>query len=224
MRVSRTLSALLLLILCANLWGSAPEASVRWDAAHRAMHWIVTRDLKSAAGCTATAIAPHALLTAEHCDLKDAPGAKLFIDRGDPQYSEATQYRITGKLFDGSDHMILLVSGPQFNDVLPYSTEEPAQMEHVLFWGNPGGIPDQFREGYVMGSEPAPVPFQKTLQRMWLVATPTIPGDSGSAVIDETDGKIVGIVTYGVNGGEFAGIFELHFTPGQIAQAQAYGE
>ena len=224
MRVLRTLSVLLLLTFCANLWGSVPEAAVRWAAAHRAMHWIVTETLKDGAGCTATAIAPHALLTAEHCDLKDAPGAKLFIDRDVPKYAEATQYRITGKIYDGSDHMILLVSGPSFNDTIKYAPQDPEQSENVLWWGNPGGIHDQLREGYVMGQMPEPAPSQKELQRLWLVAAPAIPGDSGSAVIDATDGHLVGVVTYSINDGEFMGMFELHFTAGQIATAEAYGE
>lgn len=222
MRASKILSLLLTLTFCVTLWGSVPEASLRWATAHRAMHWIVTRDVKQGAGCTATAIAPHALLTAEHCNLKDSPGAKLFLDRAAPLYDEATQYRITGKLFDGSDHMILLVSGPAFTDVLPYNPEDPQQAENVVWWGNPGGTPDQLREGYVMGNEPAPVPEQNYAQRMWIVDAVAIPGDSGSAVIDAEDGRIVGIVTYGISG-QFMGMFELHFTAGQIAQAQAYG-
>lgn len=224
MRASKIASLLLTLTFLLPAWGSVPEAAARWDVAHRAMHWIVTRDLKDAKGCTATAIAPHALLTAEHCDLKDSPGAKLFIDTGDPMYSEATQYRITAKIFDGSDHMILLVSGPAFNAVLPYELEEPQQAEDVIWWGNPAGIPDQLREGYVMGQMPGVPPFQKAAQRMWLVGAPAIPGDSGSAVIDANTGHLVGVVTYAINGGELMGMFELHFTPGQIAQAKTYGE
>lgn len=235
MRVSRLLSVLLLLISFAPAWGHAPVVSPAVVPAHKAEHWIVTEDDQDAGGCTATAIAPHALLTAEHCDLKpfdedglprDGSPVKLFVDRtGKPNYFEWTPYQIVGKLYDGSDHMILLVSGPAFKNIMPYGAPmAPYQGEHILWWGNPAGIRDQLREGYIMGSQQdQPVPFQKQGQQMWMADAPAIPGDSGSAIIDATDGHLVGIVTYGINDGEFVGFFTLHFTPGQLAVAENYG-
>lgn len=200
------------------------------------MHWIVTENDEKAAGCTAYAIAPHALLTAEHCDLKDVDEDgnplddsphKLFIDRdGKPNYAEWTPYQIVGKEFDGSDHMILLVSGPAFRNVINYDPatyQPPVQGEHVMTWGNPEGIRDEYREGYVMGVlHSTPVPFQKEAQDCWLVDERAMPGDSGSAIFDATDGHIVAIVTYGIADGMFTGAFALHFTPGQVSVAKAF--
>ena len=228
MRALKTCSALLLLIFCLPLWGDAPNVIPTLLSFHRAEHWIVIENDKDAGGCTATAIGPHALLTAQHClvadeDLDGSP-IKLFVDwDGKPPYMNFTPYTIMRVELDGSDHAILLLSGPRFKDVAPYATETPLQSMSVIFWGNPAGVRDQLREGYVMGSAAQPVPEQKAAQQMWYLATPCVGGDSGSAVLDVDTGAIVGLVTYGVNGGEFAGIFALHFTSDQIVKAQQYG-
>lgn len=227
MRAVKIFSLLLILTFCGAAVGDAPTADNRFPQVHKAEHWIVIGDDKEAGGCTATAIGPHALLTAQHCDV-DAPDGseiKIFVDvDGKPRYSTPTPYAIVAKKFDGSDHMILLLSGPTFQDVMPYVTAPPLQGESVLWWGNPAGVRDMLREGYVMGASPAPVPPSGAdIQTLWYVDAPSIPGDSGSAVVDATDGHLVCIVTFGINDGEFMGCFALRFTPDQIAAAQAFG-
>src|SRR6185437_16536017 len=104
----------------------------------------------------------------------------------------------------------------------PVEFAAPQQGENILWWGNPGGIRDQLREGYVMGVQPAPVPEQQYQQPMWMVDAPAIPGDSGSAVLDANTGAIVGVVTYGINDGEFMGFFPMHFSAAQMAAAEAW--
>lgn len=233
MRASKTLSLLLSLIFLFPLTGAARSVDQHYAKQHRAMHWIVTEDDHDAYGCTATAIGPHALVTAEHCDMKavdedgtpqDGSPILFFVDPlGKPDYLTAkTPYKIQAKAFDGRDHMILFVSGPAFKDIVPWTTMEPSQGETVAWFGNPAGIRDMFREGYVMGVQSAPVPFHMKEQPLFLVAAGAVPGDSGSLVFDEKTGKIVGIVTYGVNDGQFMGMFALRFDASQILAAQLY--
>ena len=207
---------------------------INWrEGAHAAEHFIDSATPVGSAGCTAYAIGPHALLTAQHCDasIDEATGAPnnqpihFYVDaKGRPKFDSnvPTPYAITGKMLDGSDHMILIVSGPAFTDFLKYDVAAPVRGEHVIIWGNPRGIRDQYREGTVSGSIPEmDVPYQTTTQLCWLVDMNTHPGDSGSPVLDAKDGHLIGIVTYGIEGGRFAGIFELHFTTQQIASALA---
>lgn len=225
MRALKTLCLLLTLNLALPLSGASRDVSKRYAKLHKAEHWIVTETINDAAGCTATAVGPHALLTAEHCDMKDAQGVVLFfvdpMEKPDFLTSQ-TPYKIKAKIFDGSDHMILLLSGPAFKDVAPVQVSVPYQGEKVAWFGNPGGVRDMFREGYVMGVQSAPAPFQTKEQPLWTVAASAIPGDSGSFVFDEKTGDLVGIVTYGINGGEFMGMFVPHFTPAQLATAETY--
>lgn len=221
----RSLPVLLLLCLCAPMWGSA-AAGARFPQLHAARHWIVMENASEAAGCTAYAIGPHALLTAEHCKVDDdGSPVLLFVDPPDrPEYVRARgPWRfIYAREFDGSDHMILLVSGPAFKDVMPYTVAAPRPGERVFTWGDPDGLQDQYREGYIMGVTPEAVPFRDKPQPCWLVDMPVAGGDSGSAVFDADTGDIVGLVTYGVNGGMFSGVFDLHFSPAQIALAQEF--
>lgn len=225
---SKTLSLLLtFLLLTLPLSGASRNVSRRFKREHRAMHWIVTENRSDAAGCTATAIGPHALLTAQHCDLPSDGSPVIFLvdPIKEPDYLiDRTNYWITGKVFDGSDHMILLVSGPAFADIVPYDVAPPRQGEMVAWFGNPLGIRDQFREGYVSGATDAPVPFQSKdkPQSMWRVAAGSLPGDSGSLVFDEKTQQIVGIVTYSINDGTFMGMFVPHFSASQILSAQLY--
>lgn len=176
------------------------------------MHWIVMVTPEEKAGCTANAIGPHALLTAQHCDL---PGAVLHID-GLP-----FDFPVVEKEYDGHDHMILIVGGVTFKDRIGYNVQPPSMGEHVHLWGNPRGIRDQYREGLYAGQmelqgddvlvKDAPVDmFVMSIQ----------PGDSGSAILND-DGQIVGIVTYGVFGGMFGGSYRLQFSKDQIKRARA---
>lgn len=199
---------------------------------HRSMHEIVMveRDDKGkvvkGALCTAYAVGPHTLLTAEHCNLDTDsvyidPASSDAIKKGTAQASA-----ILDREYDHEDHMLLDVTNADFTDVSVITPGRvPVQGEHVYFWGNPGGARDQYREGVVMGS----IPYGKDQAAqdgadvdggvMYTVQMPTIGGDSGSAVFSQRDNEIVGLVTFGIDDGQIAGIFPLEFTGAQVTQA-----
>lgn len=177
--------------------------------------------------CTAYAVGPHTLLTAEHCNLKTNtiyvdPASGAAVKQGVAQASE-----ILDREYDHEDHMLLDITGVDFTDVAVITPGRvPVQGEHVYFWGNPGGVRDMYREGVVMGS----VPYDKDNAKrdegvdvvgpvMYMIQMPTIPGDSGSAVFSASDNAILGIVTFGIDNGQIAGIFPIEFTGAQLVQA-----
>lgn len=197
---------------------------------HRAMHEIVmlqrdeNGEVVDGGLCTAYAVGPHTLLTAEHCNAKTD---RVYIDpisRADVKADKAPSYEITARVFDNEDHMLLDIKGDNFKDEIYLSPNVrlPEQGERTYTWGNPAGIRDQYREGIVAGSEP----YQFTDgdvnavgPTMYIVQTVAIGGDSGSAVFSATDGAVIGIVTYGFNNGTMMGMFPIKFSGAQIEKA-----
>jgi hypothetical protein len=162
------------------------------------------------------------LLTAEHCDGQDAA---FVVDE------ELNPQRVSKKLYDNMDHMLLVMPDANFASTIDYSPAtyvKAYQGEHVYFWGNPhidyGRLRDQYREGYVTGI----CPKQYTKEEdsinasgyFFIIATVGGRGDSGAAVFAE-DGRFVGIITYGINKGMMMGIFPMAFTPERVAEAEA---
>lgn len=139
-------------------------------------------------GCSATAIGPHAILTAEHCitDLKTfkingKPVQILRIDR------------------DGDDHVILVVD--QRFSVWAHFRRHMADVgDGVFIFGNPGFLRDILREGIVVGY----TVFPKVANGLKLVDRDVtvydfngFNGDSGSAIFN-TDGEIIAVVSFGL--------------------------
>ena len=198
---------------------------------HAAMHVIVMVD-KDADGnfhgglCTAYAVGPHTLLTAEHCN--DAKTNAVFIDNTDKaaiKDGKAMSYTVTDRVFDHQDHMLMDVSAVYFKDTIPMDWRTPVQGEHTYQWGNPGGMRDQYREGVVMGMIP-PLPQDPEDEEkidatapIWLIAEPVVGGDSGSAIFSANDGRMIGVLTYGIDNGQMAGMYEIKFTPEQIQES-----
>ena len=201
---------------------------------HSAMHVIVMiqRDIdgKSLHGglCTAYAVGPHTLLTAEHCNIPETNAVYLDNEDHDAiKNNKVMSYTIISRTFDHQDHMLLDISAVNFPDTitLSASVRTAKQGEKVYFWGTPNGVPNQYREGYVMGTMPTPKPDPEdqdsekvdATATLTLAAMPTIGGDSGSAVFAEKDGQLVGIVTFGFADGQVMGMFPIQFTQAQIA-------
>lgn len=180
---------------------------------HAAMHFIYIANETEGGWCTATAIAPHVLLTAEHCD---SPNGELTVD------SETTTQPITKRIKDNQDHLLLVIPNENFKNYITYdpTTYKVAkQTEHVYFWGNPQGSRDQYREGYMMGTVDTPdfdddKPIHGTA---YVFQMTDAPGDSGAAVYAE-DGRLVTVVTGG-NGVTTIG-FALKFTAQQVEDAK----
>lgn len=122
--------------------------------------------------CSGTAIAKSVVLTAEHC-IVHGPLIKI---NGKPA-------EVVGEpVLDGNDHAIIRVN-VQFKRWARIGGPM-RQAEKVHFWGNPGGLSDQFRRGYITGFQDDWVLFDCMGWK----------GDSGAALFNEA-GLIVGVVS-----------------------------
>ena len=204
---------------------------------HAAMHVIVMverdQDGKVVRGglCTAYAVGPHTLLTAQHCDAKSNA---VYVDTNDKtaiKENRVMSYTITDKLYDGHDHMLLDVSGVYFKDTIQLSdhVRTPVQGEHTYTWGNPAGIRDQYREGVVTGVLPSLAhdndggddddEMKIPDAPLYLIQEPSVGGDSGEAIFGEHDGQLIGITTFGIFDGQFVGAYAIVFNQAQINQS-----
>ena len=181
---------------------------------------------EAASGCTAYAISKHVLLTAQHCDL---PDAKVLIDSFDDPHTDHSMSKavtIAEKIYDGRDHMLLVVPSVTFKDTIKYEPKKfrlPIQGEQVYFWGDPDWFHNMYREGYLMGitfldDNDTLAPKDAILYVFDLNGN---HGDSGSAIFSAKDGRIVGIVTYGLQDGKYIGSYVLSFTQEQVKEAES---
>lgn len=235
----KVLSIALLLLASVSCAAQPPQAAI--DAAHKTTHKIYSHGVFGESGsCSATAIGPHALLSAAHC-LVAAPSIRV-------DDKEAGVVSVVG---DGVDHVIYLLRGITFAD---YATVVPANKQpqgtHVFLFGNPGQFEDFYREGYVAGYDkqavaapedvfgflfgfgPPPPPKPATADPYALHQTyydfNGFFGDSGSGIFN-TAGQLVA-VTSGVEGNNKSGVsikfmasLDLRLTPEQLQQARAFG-
>jgi V8-like Glu-specific endopeptidase len=208
----RFLYSLLIGALLLPICGASAPATASLSEQHDATHWVIQDDGKKpttraeAAGCSATAVAPHVLLSAHHCYVSDS---KIFIDGGVVGYSFTA-------IFDTNDTALYIVPDYTFKNIVPFAPHdgELKQGDRVHIFGNPAGVRDIFREGYVAGKDEV----KEDHLKIWIVVMPTVGGDSGSSVWD-ADGHICGVVTYGVFDGKMMGFAAPTFTANQLANA-----
>jgi len=202
--------------------GLTPQQILKAEQ-HKATFTIVTRneDMKMGAGCSATAISEHVLLTAAHCRI---PDGKVYLNQTQAPWVHPLE--VSETIYDEQDHMLLVLPGVLFKHFIAYdpANYRPIQRnERYYLWGNPGLVPDQYREGYVTGFYTPPIDGEVMLSnRIALLSGPVVGGDSGSAIFAE-DGRLVSVLTWGIFDGLFAGGYDLAFTPEQIAQAEGKG-
>jgi hypothetical protein len=215
-----------LLLVAVSLPGAALTPDFKIEQ-HKATMTIVmlSKDEKKGAGCSATAIAPHVILTAEHCNVKDG---KLYLNQNEKPLENGL--KVVEKYFDHNDHMLMVVPGVEFKHYVPYDAAKirsAQQGEHVYLWGNPALMMDQYREGYASGvmhfSNAEMGNEVNASGNFTMLAVPIVGGDSGSAVFSALDGQIVGITTWGIFNGKFLGSYPLQFTQEQINQAEGRG-
>jgi hypothetical protein len=192
-------------------------------AQHKAAHTIIMINQKDSkgAGCSATAVGEHVLLTATHCDIA---GGVLYLDQ--TLHPFVHPLTVSEKIVDHQDHMLLVIPGVTFKNFvkLDLSVKSLHGGEHYYLWGNPGLIADQYREGYVTGEV---IPVDQTqkidvFSPFVMLSGPVVGGDSGSGIYGE-DGRLCGVLTYGIYYGMFAGVYPITFTPEQLAQAEGHG-
>ena len=169
--------------------------------------------------CTGTVIAPHAILTAEHCT-ENGSLAALEMDYG------LETYHVKQILKDHNEHVILLLDGPAFVNIQEYKTRAPKTGEHEFFYGCGGVVyPPHKTSGVVVNEfDPSEVNANGGLA---YYSSISIPGDSGSAVYGD-DGSILTLVTfhltehYLLTDKSVMGGYALKFTPAQIKKAKEY--
>lgn len=183
----------------------------------KATHMLtyLNKDGKPAAGCTGTAVGPHALLTAVHCDEGEYTHIRLDLSRH--------VYNIIGAVTDGRDAIIYHLDGPEFKNYVTIRQREARIGESVISYGDGGrDYPQHTYTGKVIadanGGDTSDV---DAADGTHCFSIPVIPGDSGSAVYG-ADGAMVAIVTYSQGTdtedvGEAVG-FALNFTPEQLEQ------
>lgn len=164
--------------------------------------------------CTATAIGPHALLTAEHCNEDSpVPSRRFYLD------SSTHVYHILMHLDDDKDHTIYLIDGPAFKNYDYYTTRKPLLGERVFIVGcGRNNFPCDIKVGTVLNEfDPSEVNAD---QGIFYVSIPVVHGDSGALVYGE-DGQLLGVITYLVSKHEGSG-FELGFSQAEVNIAKGF--
>ena len=238
MRTGLKLSAFVLMwVALGAAWflGQQPQtanaATTQQDAirlAHRTTHQISEASIVGGRhNCSGTAIAPHAILTASHCE---QPTDTLAVD------GPKGVMMIQGVERDGYDHTIYEVSGT-FKNFSEFSDTPLRVGDNVFIFGNPGQESDVLRKGYV-AREPEKATsllaeiMSGGVDRPYVFDLNGFFGDSGSAVFNE-DGKIAGIISMiasqavaepdepPVSQNLMLG-YALHFTPYQIEKVEKF--
>ena len=212
---------LLLLILGLSLPALAISPAI--DKAHKASYQIGQVSVSGNGRCSATAVGPHALLTASHCEI---PTDALYI-RG----IESNPVLIVGKIRDEQDHTIYLLQGVTFVDyvdIVPADTFYSG--EDVFTFGNPGDWTDNYQRGYIAG-----IKVDRSLAAAMGQGDPdeilmdfqAYPGQSGSGIFN-TDGKLITVLSeeeiqsHHDDAIAFASAYRLNFKPEDIARAKAF--
>jgi len=178
-------------------------------AFHAYAHQTVQRPkVDGGAECSATAIGPHALLTASHCERATS---HIAID--------GIQADVATVLRDEEDHSIYLLTGISFNTW--YAGNIPVDLplsvgDDVVIFGNPGAFHDMLRRAYVSGSDgPGP--------SILFLDGNINEGDSGAGVFNAT-GTLLGVISVKAMGDgiKFSGMYPMKFTEAQVKQAREF--
>jgi hypothetical protein len=189
------------------------------SAAQATVYHTGQETITGASMCSATAIGPHTLLTASHCE---NPTNDLKIQGLD----DATIVKI---IRDGNDHTIYYLTGVTFPT---YSTVDITHVftvgEDVFQFGFPGKWAKLYRRGYYMGN-PDSGDTAKTEPIAQFFDFSVWHGDSGAGVFD-TNGDLISVVsvmaiqTQGPDDGRIqaTGCFDILFKQSDLDQARAF--
>ena len=184
----------------AQYFRNRPHAQAAVTFAQAASHSIIFVDeFDHPRGlCSATAVGPHTLLTAAHCNM----------GKDDDHYSTVNldyairDYHILAELTDDQDHVLYLMDGPEFKQYIQNLTPAaPKPGDEVVIYGDGlGKYPPRPLYGRINGTMGAQdlsdIDHGAGIQYYDMAIQ---HGDSGSAVYDINDhGRIVGLMTYGL--------------------------
>lgn len=189
--------------------------------AHKASYQIGQVTLSGASLCSATAIGPHALLTASHCEF---PTDDLYIRDAEGPFT------IVGKIRDGQDHTIYLLKGITFEDYVAVDQKSIDVSDEVFTIGNPGDWEDIYQKGYVAGlkvdKSPAALMGDGKPPEV-LIDIQAFPGESGAGIFN-TEGVLVDVLsgdevqTHDGAAIEFGTAFLLAFKDTDLARAKTF--
>jgi hypothetical protein len=164
----------------------ASGQAISWQKQHASTHRIGIYSVFEAiddlgkAHCSGTAVAKHALLTAQHC----------FHNSNEVLLDDSWRKNIIVAAFpDGNDHVILLLDHT-FYDYASISQRELVPGEKVGIFGNPGHRSDVYHTGYFDSMR-----YYKDFDRNFQVfELPVFRGDSGAGIFDEK-GRVISVVS-----------------------------
>lgn len=144
--------------------------------------------------CSATAIGPHAILSAAHCDPNGNAALVEFLTGEKPKHRtsmkiDETNVEIVGSIFDGQDHVIRLLSGITFARYARFSQLHLEQGDKFFLYGEPADNWGALRHGYVMSVVNTDEGYLALLDLNGYY------GDSGAAMFN-WQGDIVGTVNF----------------------------
>jgi len=122
--------------------------------------------------CSGTAIAPDVLMSAQHC----FRGGALVRVNGQP-------VKVAGYGKDKHDLATVKVTGVSFTKWARLG-KALKQGERIRWWGNPKGVTNVYRQGYVSRADADGVLIDATICH----------GDSGAGIFNDR-GEVVGVVT-----------------------------
>ena len=217
MKVAAMIALMLITMsLPAPLLGLASHATIKQVQTYT--HTFYAETVLDAHKCSATAIGPHALLTATHCEL----GVDV-VAVDDPE----TAIKILRIVRDGSDHTIYYLD-TTFPVYAPINTTLPEAGDDVFMIGGPAAFTAVFRRGYVAKVETTGF-FER--QTIVLYDMNGFHGDSGAGIFNDS-GELIGVLSAGitlVNGkapapddmtAKFMTGLALQFTEGQLEDAR----
>lgn len=187
------------LAILALMGGMAVSAGAKAPASYVQKPAVVRLEFSDGI-CSGTIVGAHTILSASHCFSEGGP---LVSVNGKP----AKQVALVN---DGSDHALLTVD-IAFPRWATHGGKLKQRLE-VHYWGNPAGMADLYRRGYVSG-------FARE-DGAFLLDIEGYKGDSGAGIFDG-HGRLVGVVStlWSIDNFRMIGVYPLAFTDEQWAAA-----